>query len=189
MQEHRSRSSCPIYTQTRRSAARQAVEIAQRKVDPEAIFLQAIEFHIAFRALQEWKPGHPKPGHPSREGAMDKPAAVINAFSSELLLKTLICIETGHIPRGHHMLSLFNTLSPKTRKRITERWDAYAIEYADRWPEIEARIGCPVARDLPTALRLGSKTFELVRYYYEGERIFSSISAPSRTYLSEWFLS
>jgi hypothetical protein len=72
--------------------------VKKKKIDSEAIFLQAIEFHIAFRALQEWKPGHPKPRYPSREGAMDKPAAVINAFSSELLLKTLISIETGPHP-------------------------------------------------------------------------------------------
>jgi hypothetical protein len=139
----------------------------EKKIEPEAIFLQAVNFHIACRALQEWKPSHP-----SGARAMDRPAAVINAFSSELLLKTLICIETGHIPRGHHLLSLFNALSPKTRKRITEMWDAYAIRYANRWPEIEAQIGCPVARDLPTALRLGSKTFELGRYYYEGREDF-----------------
>jgi hypothetical protein len=109
---------------------------------------------------------------PERSAGMDMPGAVINVFSSELFLKALICIETGHIPRGHHLLRLFNALSAKTRKRITEMWDAYAIRHADRWPEIEAIIGSPVARDLLTALRLGSKTFELARYYYEGREEF-----------------
>jgi hypothetical protein len=51
-------------------------------------------------------------------------------------------------------------------------WDDYAITHADRRPEIESIIGSPVARDLPTALRLGSKTFELARYYYEEQEEF-----------------
>jgi HEPN domain-containing protein len=139
----------------------------EKKIEPDAIFLEAVKFHTASRTLQEWKPWHP-----SGVRAMDMPFAILNAFSSELFLKALICIETGHIPRGHHLLSLFNALSAKTRKRITEMWDAYAITHADRWPEIEAIIGSPVARDLPTALRLGSKTFELARYYYEGREEF-----------------
>jgi HEPN domain-containing protein len=139
----------------------------QKKIEPEAIFLQAVNFHMASRALQEWKPSHP-----SGARLMHMPASVINAFSSELLLKTLVCIETGRIPEGHHLLKLFNALSPKTRKRITEIWDDYAITHADRWSEIESVIGSPIARDLPTALRLGSKTFELARYYYEEREEF-----------------
>jgi hypothetical protein len=138
----------------------------KKKIEPEAIFLLGLHFHIASCVLAdvvaEWKPSR----------AMHMPASVINAFSSELLLKTLVCIETGRIPKGHNLLGLFNALNAKTRKQITEMWDDYAITHAGRWPEIESIIGSPIARDLPTALRLGSKTFELARYYYEEREDF-----------------
>jgi hypothetical protein len=143
-----------------------AGEMAQnrdaKKIEPEAIFLQASQFHLAFRALWDWKPNHP-----SGAKAMHTPAAVLSAFTSELMLKTLVCIETGRVPKGHHLLNLFNDLSANTRERITELWDSYATMHADRWVEIDVAVGSPVARDLPTALRRASKTFELARYYYE----------------------
>jgi hypothetical protein len=71
--------------------------MAQRKekIEPEAIFLQAVNFHIASRTLQEWKPWHP-----SGARVMDMPGAVINAFSSELFLKALICIERATSREG-----------------------------------------------------------------------------------------
>jgi HEPN domain-containing protein len=87
----------------------------KKKIEPEVIFLQGVNFHMASRALEQWKPSHP-----SGARLMHMPASVVNAFSSELLLKTLVCIETGRIPKGHHLLRLFNALSAKTRKRIME---------------------------------------------------------------------
>jgi HEPN domain-containing protein len=139
----------------------------RKNVDQEEIFLHAVSFHLAFQVLHEWKPPHP-----SGMRALYRPASVLSAFTSELFLKVLICIETGHVPDGHHLLSLFNRLSVPTRKRIEELWDAYAIKYADKWIEIELGLGMPVARDLQTALKLASKTFELARYYYERREEF-----------------
>ena len=139
----------------------------RKKVDPGEIFLHAVSFHLAFRVLSEWKSPHP-----SGTRALYVPGSVVSAFTNELFLKVLICIETGHVPDGHHLLSLFNRLSESTRNRIEELWNAYAVKYADRWIEIDLLAGTPVARDLQTALKVASKTFELARYHYERKEAF-----------------
>jgi HEPN domain-containing protein len=139
----------------------------KKRIEPEAIFLHAVSFHLAFRILHEYKPPHP-----SGAGALHLPASVLSAFTCELLLKALICIETGRVPTGHHLLNLFNRLSASTRERIEEIWSAYAAAHASRWGEVESSIGVSLARDLLTALKVASKTFELARYYYEEREEF-----------------
>jgi len=135
----------------------------KQEVEPEEIFLHAVSFHIAFRFLHyDWKPSHT-----AGKYAVNTPAAVLSAFTCELFLKTLVLIETGRIPKNHHLLILFNSLKPATQKRIEELWDEYAVRYAYKWIEIERGIGVPISRDLRIALKLGSKTFELARYAYE----------------------
>jgi hypothetical protein len=138
---------------------------AEPAIKPEALFIHSIYFRAAVRALLEWKPYHPS-------ATQAIPVAVLSAFTSELLLKTLVCIETVRVPKGHHLLQLFNALSASTRKRITEMWDDYAVTHAHQWAELDALIGSPVPRDLPTALSRGSKTFELARYSYEDAEDF-----------------
>jgi hypothetical protein len=140
-----------------------------KTIKPEAIFLHAFSFHVALQALREHKPLHL-----TGPRTLDIPTAVIGALCIELLLKALICIETGRNPKGHHLLHLFNALSVKTRNRITQFWDGYAAVHAHRWIEFDTLFGKPVPRDLPTALLLGGRTFELARYYYEeaGEFVF-----------------
>jgi hypothetical protein len=134
----------------------------RKSITPEAIFVHAVRFHAALRVLREHKPTHligPR--------MLDLPVAVINALCIELFLKALVCIETGRNPKGHHLLNLFTALSVKTRNRIIQLWDGYAAMHAHRWVEFDTLFGKPVPRDLPTALLLGSRTFELARYYYE----------------------
>jgi hypothetical protein len=139
------------------------------KIAPEAIFLQGISFHTAFRHLYyDWKPWHP-----SGKYAVNTPACVLSAFASELFFKTIVVVETGRVPKGHNLLVLFNQMSAATQKRVTELWDQYAIEHANRWVEIEEGMGgLPVARDLPTALKRGGRAFELARYSYERREEF-----------------
>jgi hypothetical protein len=150
-------------------ANRRTASLKAKSIKPEAIFVHAVSFHTALQTLRAHK--LPGLGH---QRLLDVPAAVIGAFCIELLLKVLICIETGRNPKGHHLLHLFNSLSVKTRNRITKMWDGYATMHAHRWIEFDTQFGAPVPRDLPTALLVGSKTFELARYYYEeaGEFVF-----------------
>src|SRR5271154_7309305 len=89
-----------------------------KSIKPEAIFVHAVRFHVALRALREHKPSQL-----TGPRALDVPTAVIGALCIELFLKALICIETGRNPTGHHLLHLFNALSVKTRNRITQLWD------------------------------------------------------------------
>src|SRR5882757_7887985 len=103
------------------------------KIVPEAMFEHAMSFHTAFKHLyQTWMPRHP-----AGRNAVVTPAAVLNAFASELLLKMLVLIETGSVPKTHHLLTLFKSLAPKTRNLIEERWDKYAIDHAHRWAEFD----------------------------------------------------
>jgi hypothetical protein len=88
-----------------------AKRVQKKRIDPEAIFLHAVSFHLAFRVLHEYKPSHP-----SGAGALHLPASVLSAFTCELFLKALICIETGRVPTGHLLLNLFSRLSASTRK-------------------------------------------------------------------------
>ena len=133
-----------------------------KTIAPEAIFLQAVNFHMAFKVLEGWKAPHP-----SGKRAMAIPGSVISALAIELFLKTIICIETGHIPSTHNLLVLFNHLKPQTQSDVQAEWDHYAKVHEHRWADFDALLGQPVARDLQTALKVGSRTFELARYYYE----------------------
>ena len=86
------------------------------------------------------------------------------------LLKCLISIETGQVPRGHDLRELFDRLSDATRARIQETWDDdICVHRKAEWDRCEAAIGDKIARDLPGALAAASKSFEKIRYSYEGD--------------------
>ena len=94
---------------------------------------------------------------------------VLGALTIELFLKCLICIESGLAPRGHNLKNLFDSLSEATQKRIQHSWNTgIAVRRAEEWDEMERALGVKIARDLPTALTVASKSFELIRYSYEG---------------------
>ena len=93
---------------------------------------------------------------------------VIGALTIELFLKCLACIETTQVPRGHHLKTLFDGLSPSTQARIEDGWNAIALHRDAEWNHYETLMGEGIARDLRTALAAGSKAFEKIRYSYEG---------------------
>jgi HEPN domain-containing protein len=115
-------------------------------VSPENIFAQADGFHRALELLMENSPND------QRAAALVPPVCVLAAFTIELMLKGLICIERGGSPpRGHDLLALFDELSAPTRKRLEAMW-------TPREPE------------LGLALAAGRKAFEQVRYFYEDHK-------------------
>ena len=133
------------------------------KIEPEKIFHHAVSFYGAQKVLL--RSIDVAIGSPEAQSLMI-PTATLSAFTCELFLKCLICIERGYAPDGHNLRDLFDLLSGKTRKRIQDRWDDYAKKYEHRWVERERLTG-PIARDLPSALSAGSKAFELLRYMHE----------------------
>jgi hypothetical protein len=141
----------------------------KEKIEPEEIFEHAMAFMTASQHLRyTWKPRDAR-----GQAGVAIPFSVLSAFSSELLFKTLLVIETGRIPPDtHHLLVLFNRLSPKTQALIEAKWNNYATAHAHRWIEFDETFGRAVARDLRGALKVGSKTFELTRYAYEGREEF-----------------
>jgi hypothetical protein len=143
-----------------------AAKTSSGKTAPERIFLHAASFREAQRVLVNSVRSDTVEAH-----ALAMPSAVISAFTSELLIKCLVCIETGHTPQGHNLLTLFRLLSSKTQKHVEELWDNYALAHQGRWIEFERVVG-PLPRDLHSALAAGSKTFELARYVYEEREEF-----------------
>ncbi len=150
---------------------------AKRKIDPFDIFVQGHRFFHANELIYR---------HFPREEVLDAaaPCAVLSAFSIELLLKCIVCIETGGIPRGHHLGSLYAKISADSRQRIEQLWDEYAKDRAAVWNNMEKVMGVPIARDLPTAIDKGSQAFEQLRYRYEPKK------QPCQFYLDDlpWIL-
>jgi hypothetical protein len=143
-----------------------ATELIMRRrqnapIDPFKIFIQAHNFFQAQELIYETQNGLMTfPGFAI-------PAATLGAFSCELFLKALVCIETRKVPQGHNLRKLFDMLSKSTRNRLGELWDEYAVSRAPQWNVMERDRGRKVARDLPSALFAGSRAFEFLRYRYE----------------------
>jgi HEPN domain-containing protein len=98
------------------------------------------------------------------QGGYALPTAVLSAFASELLLKCIICIETGKAPHGHPLKALFDQLSPTSRTELQRLWDEYAQQRAEEWGYLEKRYGHEIPRTLSEALTAGSNAFEVLRY-------------------------
>jgi hypothetical protein len=100
------------------------------------------------------------------------PVMMIQAFSIELFLKTIICIErNGFVPPQHHLKWLFSQLSPRVQQRITEEWDTKMVPLRKSlWDELDTKFPHKFARDLPTILARANRAFEQLRYNYEGHR-------------------
>jgi hypothetical protein len=132
------------------------------KHDPVQIFLQADGFSAAYNLLSS------VPRHEAvRIGHVQ---VVVSALAVELFLKCLICMETGRTSRGHYLRQLFDQLSPDTRRDIDAIWRNEVVPFrAAMWNGMERLGGGTVPRDLPTALSMANKSFEKVRYLYEGD--------------------
>jgi hypothetical protein len=135
------------------------------KINPAKIFEQGDCFHQALAILRNVV--HPE--NIQLAVTLGEPVMVIGALTIELFLKCLICIETGEVPRGHDLKELFDRLGPSIRSRIQNSWDTgIAIHRAKEWDDLENSLGIKMPRDLPSALAVGSKAFERIRYSYEG---------------------
>ena len=95
----------------------------------------------------------------------------LSAFTTELFMKCLICLETNLTPQGHHLFELFEQLKPATRSRIANLWNAHIIPRRDpEWKFIEnSQYGGTkkFSRDLSGAISDSSRAFEKIRYSYE----------------------
>jgi hypothetical protein len=135
-----------------------------QSIDALHIFKQADCFYQALAVLCNAQPTNIQLGV-----MLGEPVMVIGAFTIELFLKCLVCIETGEVPRIHHLRHLFDKLSLSTRERIQRTWDNdIAVHRDTEWDQIEVAAGRKAARDLPGALAAASKSFERLRYSYEG---------------------
>ncbi|WP_028346070.1 hypothetical protein [Bradyrhizobium murdochi] len=148
-------------------------------IDPKNIFMHARGFHLADAVIGNFNIDE----NPEMGAELVQPAMVLSAFNSELFLKCIICIETGDVPTGHHLVYLFNLVSPKTRSRIEHIWNTEVVPLREpMWRTIETKlpaIELPIKRDLPSALMAANKAFEEIRYSYESK------NKKSRFYVSD----
>src|SRR5215471_8695907 len=128
--------------------------------EPERIFQQAIRFHQAQQILESSP-------NDQRE-ALVQPVCVLAAFTIELLLKCLICIEGGSPPPPIHELDdLFNLLSAPTRARLEAMWRDYVQSLPAETTEPFEQIGVTIEAELTSALTAGRKAFQRIRYWHE----------------------
>jgi hypothetical protein len=136
-------------------------------IDPHQIFMHARGFFIAEDALGSLtaRPNAQVAAH------LVQPIMVLSAFTTELFLKCLICLETTKTPQGHHLFELFQQLKPDIQGKIIHLWDTLVIPVRDpEWKLIETSRNFSAGRfkrDLPGALSDSSRAFEEIRYAYE----------------------
>ncbi len=138
-----------------------------RSVDPLLIFKQANCFYQTLAILCNVEPRDTQ-----LAVTLGDPVMVIGALTIELFLKCLVCIETGKVPHSHHLRELFDQLHEHTRARIQHTWDNDILIYRRaEWDRIEDGMDHKITRDLPGALAAASKSFERIRYSYEGNTV------------------
>lgn len=88
------------------------------------------------------------------------PCLVMEAFSVELYIKCLICLEDHPVPRFHHLKNLFDRLNGKTQKELAALWLADS-DSRDAFREmLPAKWHGAVSDDVREALSDGSRAFE-----------------------------
>lgn len=141
-------------------------KLPKTAIDPRLIYLQGDGFYRAYSVLANDTGVLNEPGLAAEVG---NAAMVISAFNSEIFLKCLVCIETGKVPRGHHLLDLFNKLSAEVQRRIEDLWESVVVaQRAEMWNKIDGASEEKIARKLRPALKCGNAAFEQIRYSYEG---------------------
>jgi hypothetical protein len=151
-------------------------------INPHQIFVHARGFLVAEDALGSLTITHNKQQVAAN---VVQPVMVLSAFTTELFLKCLICLETTLTPQGHHLFELFQQLRPETQDKIIQLWEMHVVPIRDpEWALIEKSRSFSSGkfkRDLPGALSDSSRAFEEIRYAYEpGNRkgIFNIIDLP-----------
>jgi len=136
-------------------------------IDPLQMFMHALGFHMAENALGSLT----LTPNTQLAAQVVQPTMVLSAFTTELFLKCLICLETGLTPQGHHLFELFEQLTPATRAKIIHLWDTHIVPHREpEWKFIESKQysgAKKFQRDLPGALSDSSRAFEKIRYSYE----------------------
>ena len=160
---------------------------ANTQIDPLRIFQHAEKFYWVLEYLLNGE-------NAKNVDKIAHPAVTICAFTSELYLKCLLCIETGTFATGHDLKKLFGAVkNPQIRKRIEELWDIHIWEQhrLEVLQRLEAEIAhTAVPRNLSWALDAGSHAFEEARYLYETEKpdlkfILSDLPGILRTAILE----
>jgi hypothetical protein len=127
--------------------------------------MHALGFHVAETALGNLTTT------PNTQLAAQvvEPTMVLSAFTTELFLKCLICLEMKLTPQGHHLFELFEQLKPETQSKIIHLWDTHILPVrGPEWTFIENnQPGTKITRDLPGSLKASSLAFENIRYNYE----------------------
>ena len=129
--------------------------------EPERILQQAFSFDKVQQILMAREPDDR-----DEAVALAMTTCLLQAFTSELLLKCLIRIEGGVPPRSHDLLDLFNLLSTPTRNRLQAMWFDYVQRHPDT-TEAFKQVGVTIEPVLTSALAAGRRAFELIRYWHE----------------------
>ena len=96
------------------------------------------------------------------------PCLVMEAFSVELYIKCLICLEDHPVPRFHHLKKPVRPAQRQNSKR-TCRAVVADSDSRDAFREmLPAKWHGAVSDDVRQALSDGSRAFEELRYAYEG---------------------
>ena len=140
-------------------------------IDPREIFLHAYHFHECDHRLRKG----PSSKDIDEVAIIAQPSMVLCAFASELYLKCLLYVETGKVPREHHLKSLFLRLDSSTKKRLEDLWNE-SLRSPDKQRGLDYIHGLPegdrLQSDLLYVLGIGSNAFEELRYFYETKRSY-----------------
>lgn len=127
-------------------------------VDPRQLFTNADNFRHTIETLTQL-PGDVRFG---------QSVVVLAAFASELFIKCIVTLESGHQPTGHDLATLFSKLSGPVRAKIEKLWDTeFGAKRAAELDAVEKDLGVTIPRDFSSLLRLGAKSFAQVRYAHE----------------------
>jgi hypothetical protein len=138
-----------------------------KDIDPLQIYMHAFAFHVSENALGSIT----LTPNVQLAAQVVEPTMVLSAFTTELFLKCLVCLETSLTPQGHHLFELFEQITSATQAKIIHLWDTQIVPHRDpEWKFIESKKyhgDAKFSRDLPGALSDSSRAFEQIRYSYE----------------------
>ena len=98
------------------------------------------------------------------------------------MLKCLICIEGGEVPRDHNLERLFDKLSQPLKDQIEAKWTNEVVPLrTSEWDKNDAVFDKKMNRDLRSALIGASDAFQELRYVYEGmpKTVFNASDLPT----------
>jgi HEPN domain-containing protein len=138
-------------------------------LDAQRMYLHAWQFMMASEIVSS---NENKAAHWAAQ-EMGNPIIVLSAFSSEIMLKSLVVLEGKEFGETHRLDKLYKILSNSNQKKLCERWDARLNEEVIKtlFDAIENSTNTPIQRDLPSVLYNCADAFKLVRYIYEGHEV------------------